>query len=71
MMNIAKRHVTIMVKLAIGYETIMKEKLTFQNLKQINILDLKLVSFVNQPISWKRKVIMENMEKTKNKTLPL
>ncbi len=60
-----------MVKLAIGYEIIMKKKLTFRNLKQISILDLRLVSFVNQPISWKRKVIMENMEKTKNKALPL
>jgi hypothetical protein len=29
MMSIAKRHVTIMVKLTIGYETVMKEKLTF------------------------------------------
>jgi hypothetical protein len=29
MMSVAKRHVTIMVKLTIGYETVMKEKQTF------------------------------------------
>jgi hypothetical protein len=29
MMSVAKRHVTIMVKLTIGYETVMKEKQTY------------------------------------------
>jgi hypothetical protein len=71
MMSVTERHVTIMVKLTIGYDTVMKKKLTFRNLKQISILNLRLVSFVNQPTLWKRKVIMENMEKTKNKTFPL
>jgi len=33
MMSVAKKHVTIVVTLAIGYETMMKKKLTFRNLK--------------------------------------
>jgi hypothetical protein len=33
MMSVTKRHVSIMVKLAIGYEIVMKEKITFRNLK--------------------------------------
>jgi hypothetical protein len=33
MMSVTKRHVTIMVKLAIGYEIVVKQKLTFRNLK--------------------------------------
>jgi hypothetical protein len=47
MMTIAERHASIMVELAIRYKIVMKGKLTFGNLKQIGVLDLRLISFIN------------------------
>ncbi len=63
LMNIAKIHATIVIELAISYEIVMNEKLTFVNLKQTCVLGLNLVNFVNWPTLWRGKLIMEKNEK--------